>query len=169
MNETDSSDPSSAIAALQAAQRHHVSMTAMADQKASLLLAASLLVLGLLLPSGFRHLSVMVLGATAVGTAVCAILALTPRMVVLRDPKSGSEVNLLFCGHFANFSEEDYVARLRTALLSPSDVVDALARDLFQMGLLVHQKKFRFLGFAYTVCLFGLGATVLGAVLDAMA
>ena len=42
MSTTNSNDASTALAVLQTAQRHHVSMTAMAGQKANLLLTALL-------------------------------------------------------------------------------------------------------------------------------
>jgi hypothetical protein len=61
--------------------------------------------------------------------------------------------------------EDDYVAKLKEMLDSPEGAVEALSRDLFQMGILVHQKKFRFLGHAYTVCVFGLLVTALLALL----
>ena len=61
--------------------------------------------------------------------------------------------------------EDDYVARVKALLASPEGAVEALSRDLFQMGMLVHQKKFRFLGHAYTVCVLGLLVTGLLALL----
>ena len=75
------------------------------------------------------------------------------------------EVNLLFCGHFSEMQEEDYVAKVKELLASPEGAVEALTRDLYQMGVLVHQKKFRFLGNAYTVCALGLLLTALLALL----
>ena len=164
MSQSSPSDHSSAIAAIEAAQRHHVSMTAMADQKASILLGASLITMGLALVSAHRPVDVG-LFATALGTAVFCILAMMPRMLMLRGADSKTELNLLFCGHFAEMAEDDYVTKLKQSLSSEDGAVDAMARDLFQMGLLVHQKKFRFLGYAYTVCVLGLLVTGLLAVL----
>ena len=164
MSQTSSTDTSAALAAIQAAQRHHVSMTAMADQKASILLAASLLTMAITLAATHRPTTVG-LFATALGTAVFCVLAMMPRMLILRGADSKREVNLLFCGHFSEMQEDDYVVRLKESLSTEQGAVDAIARDLFQMGLLVHQKKFRFLGYAYTVCILGLLVTGLLAVL----
>ncbi len=167
MSTSNSNDVSSALAVLQTAQRHHVSMTAMADQKASLLLAGSLLMMALTLQSLHRPAGGALFG-TGLGTAVFAILAMTPRMLVLRGTNRKKEVNLLFCGHFSGMHEDDYVAKVKQLLASPEGAVEALTRDLFQMGLLVHQKKFRFLGHAYTFCMLGLLATGALAVLGLM-
>ena len=164
MSATTSNDVSSALAVLQTAQRHHVSMTAMADQKASLLLGASLVTVALALEGSHRPVIVALFG-TGLGTALFAILAMMPRMLVLRGADRKKEVNLLFCGHFSGMQEDDYVAKMKELLSSPEGAVEALSRDLFQMGLLVHQKKFRFLGHAYTVCLLGLLVTGLLALL----
>jgi hypothetical protein len=164
MSASTSSDHSPALAAIEAAQRHHVSMTAMADQKASILLAASLITMALSLVPAHRPTEVG-LFATALGTALFCIMAMMPRMLILRGPDSKKEVNLLFCGHFSEMQEDDYVASLKASLATEDDALDAMARDLFQMGMLVHQKKFRFLGYAYTVCLLGLLLTGVLAVL----
>ena len=164
MSASTSNDASSALAVLQTAQRHHVSMTAMADQKASLLLAASLLTAALALAAPHRPAAVA-LFVTGLGTALFAIMAMMPRMLVLRGADKKKEVNLLFCGHFSEMQEDDYVANMKQLLASPEGAVEALTRDLFQMGILVHQKKFRFLGHAYTVCVLGLILTALLALL----
>ena len=163
-NADDPKQLSPAMAVLQAAQRHHVSMTAMADPKASLLLAGALVTAALALLAPQRPVA-LGLFATALATAVCSILAMMPRMLVLRGPGREKEVNLLFCGHFADMQEDEYVALLKERLASPEAAMEALARDLFQMGILVHQKKFRFLGHAYTICILGLLATAVLAVL----
>jgi hypothetical protein len=167
MSDSKTNDASPAIAVLQTAQHHHVSMTAMADQKASLLLAAALLTAALSLAAPHRPVAVA-LFATGLGTAFFAILAMMPRMLVLRDAERNKEVNLLFCGHFSDMQEDDYVAKVKALLVSPEDAVEALSRDLFQMGILVHQKKFRFLGHAYTVCVLGLMLTAALAFLGRM-
>ena len=164
MSQPSSSDPSPAFAAIELSQRQHVSMTAMADQKASILLAASLVTMAVTLAATHRP-TMVALFATALGTAVFAILAMMPRMLILRGSDSKKEVNLLFCGHFSEMQEDDYVAKIKETLSTEAGALDAMARDLFQTGLLVHQKKFRFLGYAYTVCLLGLLVTGLLAVL----
>ena len=164
MSAANSTDVSSALAVLQTAQRHHVSMTAMADQKASLLLAGSLLTVAVTVVGPHRPVDIALFG-TALVTAVFAILAVMPRMLVLRGADRKKEVNLLFCGHFSEMQEDDYVAKMKDLLASPEGAVEALSRDLFQMGILVHQKKFRFLGHAYTVCVLGLLVTGLLALL----
>ena len=169
MSDSKPSEVSHSIEALKAAQNHHVSMTAMADQKASLLLGASLIALAVVLSRvghSAVHYSRYALALTALGTALFATLALMPRMLVLRDSKSNREVNLLFCGHFSSLNEEEYVERMRQTIGTPGGAVEALTRDLFQMGLLVHQKKFRFLGYAYTFLLLGLLVTGAAAGVD---
>lgn len=164
MSAANSNDVSSALAVLQTAHRHHVSMTSMADQKASLLLVGSLLAAAFALVAPHRPVAVALFG-TGLGTALLAILAMTPRMLVMRGADRKKEVNLLFCGHFSEMQEEDYVAKIKELLALPEQAVDALSRDLFQMGILIHQKKFRFLSNAYTCCALGLLLTALLALL----
>jgi Family of unknown function (DUF5706) len=154
----DTNSSPSALLVLRTAHQHHSSMGAMADVKASFLLAASLLVFALAI-SGGKTMPLGVLTVAALATAIAATLALTPRVLVMREGADQAEVNLLFCGHFSEMDEAQYVTRLRDLLGSEQSAQDALARDLYQTGLILHQKKFRHLATAYTVALLGLGLT----------
>ena len=163
MSSPSSSNPS-ALQVLRTAQHHHVTMGAMADQKASFLLAGALVTLAVVLPQTLgepKSWTLVMLALTALSVAVTSVLALTPRMLVLSESDSNPELNLLFCGHFTDLGEEEYVGKLRVALETDQAAQDALARDLFQMGLVLHQKKFRHLAAAYTVCIVGLIATAI--------
>lgn len=131
-------------------------MGAMADLKASLLLASSLVVFVVALGHAPAW-PFMVLAASALAVSITSVLALTPRMLVMRETGDKAEINLLFCGHFTDLDEEQYVTRLRDLLVSEQSAQDALSRDLYQMGMILHQKKFRHLATAYTVALLGLG------------
>jgi hypothetical protein len=73
-------------------------------------------------------------------------------------------LNLLFCGHFSRLGEDDYVAQIKKVLETGEGAVDALARDVFQMGMLLHQKKFRHLGHAYSAMFIGLIVSGIAAV-----
>jgi hypothetical protein len=155
------------LQALRTAHSHHLVLTAMADQKASLMLVGALLTLTFCLADVTRAphaYPFMVLGVTALGVALCALKALTPRILMLTRDDSQPEVNLLFCGHFCVMGENEYVAKLREELDNEEAAFDMLARDLYQLGLVLHQKKLRAVAMAITVAMFGLVATAVTAV-----
>lgn len=162
-------DTATALTVLQAAQRHHVNMSAMADVRASFLLAASLLTLAITGPQAVHdpdQYGLIALAITSLLAGILSAMALMPRLLMLREPDNRPALNLLFCGHFASLGEDDYVERIKKLLATGEGAVDALARDVFQMGILLHQKKFRHLGHAYTTCVIGLIASAVAAVVS---
>ena len=154
----------SALQAVRAAQNHHLMLTAMADQKASLLLLAALFTLGVSLssalhgwqPNGYPFIA---LALTSLLVAILALRALTPRLLVLTQDDASPEVNLLFCGHFSEIPENEYVQKLRQQLGSDEAAFELLARDLYQMGLVLHQTKLRALALALVTAMAGLVVT----------
>lgn len=162
-------DHASAIAVLRTAQQHHVSMSAMADVKASFLLATSILTLAITGPQAVNdphQYGLIALAVTALLAAVLSAQALMPRMLMLREANDKPELNLLFCGHFAQMGEDEYVAKIKDLVSTDEGAVDALARDVFQMGIILHEKKLWLLSRAYAVCFFGLIATAVAAVVS---
>jgi len=162
-------DITTALSVLRTAQQHHVNMSAMADVKASFLLMTSVLTLAITGPQAVhdpQQFGLIALALTALFTGLFATQALMPRLLMLREPNNKAELNLLFCGHFAQLGEDNYVARITKLLATGESAVDALARDVFQMGTLLHQKKFRLLGHAYTVCFIGLIVSGVAAVVS---
>ncbi len=159
---------SAALQAIRAAQHHHVTLAAVADVKASIMLAAAFITLALILPHALTQpmpYAVIALAATALLTTINAVLALTPRLLMLKNSDDQPNMNLLFCGHFANLDEAQYVEQLRAALSNEQAAQDAMARDLYQMGYILNQKKLRHLATAYTVSVIGLVITAVTWVL----
>jgi len=172
------------LQALRTAHSHHLVLTAMADLKASLLFGASLITLALSLGPALLELSILpvqleagesvrhaahefgfvALSLTALLVAFFSLRALTPRLLMLTQEDSKPEVNLLFCGHFSVLGENAYLAKLRQELATEEAAFDMLARDLYQMGLVLHQMKLRAVAMAITVATFGLIVTAVAAV-----
>jgi hypothetical protein len=73
------------------------------------------------------------------------------------DPR---KVNLLFFGNFLRLDKEDYVAHLRELKKDQELLYDDLARDLYNLGVVL-QKKYRLLTVAYRVFIGGLVVSVM--------
>ena len=149
-----------AIHLVRTTQQIQVQLSAMADQKASILMGAAFVVFTITLNAilqGKAAPEMVVLAAFALVSAVLAVLAILP----LVDPKPGAPMNLLFFGSFTRLNQEDYIAQLVEALGDEEEVYRTMARDIYQNGAVLHRKKYRFLGYAYRVFLTGMAATVL--------
>ncbi len=157
----------SVIYMLRTTQQHHVQLSAMADQKASFLIAASFVMLTLL----FRQiaieglsLSLMVLCVFTLSASLFAVIAVIPRAKMPKfDLKS---CNPLFFGCFAQMSEDEYLLRMREAMETDGSVYKTMSRDIYQMGKVLHDKKFRYLGYSYRIFIIGLIMTLLSGIAE---
>ena len=144
-----------AVHMVRTAQQAHFQLSAMADQKASLLMAATFVIFTITIgqtKGAATPLPLLILGGAAFLAAVCAILAVIP---TIKGP-GGARANLLFFGSFAGLGEEEYVARMDDLLRDDRDIYAAMARDIYQNGSVLARKKYRLLGYAYRIFLAGL-------------
>ncbi|HEV2747314.1 MAG TPA: Pycsar system effector family protein [Allosphingosinicella sp.] len=145
---------------IRTAQLIHVQLSAMADQKASILMAATFVIFTITLGQAQGEavpLPLLILGGAAFFSAVCAVLAVLPATNYRRP----GGLNLLFFGSFARLEEEDYVDQLTDQLKSDDGMYRMVARDIYQNGSVLARKKYRLLGFAYRIFLAGLVASAI--------
>lgn len=149
-----------AIDMLVAVHRAHVTLSQMADQKASILMGATFVIftitIGQAKGSG-APLPLLVLGGFAFFAAVLAVLAILPHVHTIRMARP----NLLFFGSFTQLSEEEYIDRLCEQMQSDDTIFATMARDIYQNGQVLEHKKYRLLGYAYRIFLVGLTVSFL--------
>lgn len=140
----------------------NLTLSQMADQKASILMGATFVVFTLAVGQGSRGdvpLALLVLGASAFVSAAFTIAALMPAVGAPKGDVSDRD-NILFFGIYAKLSEEEFAARVMPLLESDEAIYRAMLRDMHQNGLVLARKKYRLLGYAYRAFLVGLGLTV---------
>lgn len=151
--------PDEVVYALGTTQRHHVQLSVMADNKANMLIGATFVVFTLAIgqsQAGDMSLPLLILAISAFGSAGLAALAVMPSVT----PRKDHSPNMLFFGGFSKLSEEEFIDQLlERELLSQESTYRAMLRDIYQMGLVLERKKYRFLGWAYRVFLIGLTLT----------
>jgi len=149
------------IHVVRTAQTIHISLSQMADQKASILMGATFVIFTLSIgqaKGGFPPLPLAVLGSFAFVSAILAVSVVMPSIGSARvDPEA--PVNLLFFGSFVRMSEDDFVEAMRAKVRDDNDALEIMARDLYQNGQVLARKKYRLLGYAYRVLLVGLVAS----------
>ena len=152
---------------LRTVQQHQVQLSTLADSKANTLLSTSFVVLALVVghlkASGFS-LPLLILAVTTLLCATFAVLAVLPRGVADPIKPDAKEFNPLFFGHFANLEMDEFVARMRAIGGDTQAVHDAMARDIYSIGRLLHDKKYHYLRISYRIFLTGLLATLLGLI-----
>jgi hypothetical protein len=153
--------PANAIHLVRTTQQTHYTLSQMADQKASILMAATFVIFTITVGQSKQGvqppLALVVLGGFAFIAAVLTIMAILPATKI----RPGAKPNLLFFGSFIQFDQEEYVRRMLIALETDESIFRTMATDIYQNGTVLARKKYRLLGYAYRVFLVGLTASLL--------
>jgi len=153
---------SDAIQAVRTASQAHYHLSAMADRKAGLMMAASFVVFTICIAqattAGDLPLPLLVLGLSAFLSAVISGITVMPTV------HSGTDVqgqrNLMFFGGFADMKEDEYVAEMLSRLADQEQFLAMVARDVYQNGQVLAHKKYRLLKVAYSIFIIGLFASL---------
>jgi len=158
--------PPNAVHLTRTAVLTQMQLSAMADQKASILMGAAFVVFTIAIGQSegtSAPLPLLILGGAAFLSAVCAVLAILP---AVRYRKS-APLNLMFFGSFTQLGEEEYIERLLAQLHSDDSIYRTMARDIYQNGTVLARKKYRMLGWAYRIFLAGLTASLAAFIVEA--
>jgi len=153
-----------AVHLVRTAQQINLSLSQMADQKASILMGATFLVFTLAVGQargGGLPWSLGILALFAFVSAMCAVFAVLPSV---RAPKGEGldqgQVNKLFFGHFTRIDEEAWTDAVLAELRCDETMYRMMLHDIYQNGQVLQRKKYRFLGYAYRSFMLGLCLTV---------
>ncbi len=150
----------------------NLTLSQMADQKASLLMGATFVVFTISVSQASRGqfpLSLLVLAAFAFVSAMLAVAAVVPKVggsAGAPDPSGASRRNLLFFGVFARMDEDDFADAILDQLGSDEQVFRTMLRDIHQNGLVLQRKKYRYLGYAFRTFQIGLSLTFLAVIYE---
>jgi hypothetical protein len=138
-------------------QMIHVQLSAMADQKASILMAACFVIFTITInqaKGALPPLPLIVLGGFAFLSAICAVMAIIPKTKMPKD----APVDLLFFGSFAQMPVDDFVTQVVDVMADEETMLRAIATDVYGNGVVLQRKKFRYLELSYRLFLVGLVA-----------
>ncbi len=150
-----------AIYLARTAQVNTLTLSQMADQKASILIGATFVVFSLSvtrLTSADLTWSILTLAGTAFVSSLCAVIAILPS--VRATPDIDDQSNILFFANFARMGEEEWKAALLRDFRSDEAVLRIMLRDVYQNGQVLYRRKYRFLSYAYRAFLGGLVITM---------
>jgi hypothetical protein len=142
---------------LRTAQINTLTLSQMADQKASILIGATFVVFSLSitrLVGTDPSWSTICLAATAFLSSLFAVAAVLPS--IGKPPKNGAAINPLFFGHFSVMEEEEWMESLLDRFTTDEELFRTMLRDIHQNGQVLYRRKYRFLSLAYRIFLGGL-------------
>lgn len=148
--------PVNAVHLLRTVQLAQLQLSAMADQKASILMGAAFVIFTITVgkaQGSIAPLPLLILGAAAFFSAIFTIFAVLP---ATRQPRPGPATNLLFFGVFTQLPEDVFIDEITHRLRTDDDIYRAMARDIHQAGMVLQRKKYRLLKYAYATLLTGL-------------
>jgi hypothetical protein len=165
MNQPSQEPPSFATQAVhfvRTATIVNLTLSQMADQKASILMGATFVVFTLAVgqaSAGSFPLSLLVLACFSFLAALFAVAVVLPSFRPVRSPP-GRE-NILFFGVFSQMAEDEFVDQVMERLAADDTMFRTMLRDVYQNGQVLQRKKYRFLGLAYRTFLTGLVVTLM--------
>ena len=166
MTETPRAFPADAIHLVRTSQQMGLSLSQMADQKASILMGATFVVFTIAVNQAARAPVSPALVILALSAFVSAMLAVFAIMPSVGGAKEGGVPNILFFGHYSSLSEEAFIDEVVDRLQDPETVYRTMLRDIYQNGQVLQHKKYKYLGAAYRAFLIGLVLTLAAAVVQ---
>ena len=157
--------PVNAVHLVRTTQLAQLQLSAMADHKASILMGATFVIFTITLGQARGAavpLPLLILGGSAFFSAIFAVAAVLPAIRARKD----APLNLLFFGSFTRLGEEEYLDRLTERLRSDDSIYRTMGRDIYQNGLVLARKKYRYLGIAYRIFLVGLTASFIAFIVE---
>lgn len=147
---------------IRTAQMNTLTLSQMADQKASILMGATFLVFSLSISrslAGEMSLSLILLAVFSFLSSICAVMAVVPSV---SKPAAGPESNLnpLFFGHFSALQEARWADDLVESMRTDETVLRTMMHDLYQNGCILQRRKYRYLALAYRIFIAGLLVTL---------
>jgi Family of unknown function (DUF5706) len=154
-----------AIHLVRTTQQINLSLSQMADQKASILMGATFLVFTIAVGQargGTLPVSLAVLALFAFISAMCAVFAVLPSVsspaaARLNDGKA----NKLFFGTFTALDEDAWTDSVLADLRGDEALFRAMLHDIYQNGQVLQRKKYKYLAYAYKSFMFGMCLTAI--------
>ena len=148
----------------------NITLSGMADTKASILMGASFVVFSISIgdiAEGRASLPILVLTTFSFIATIFGVLTVRPnRMPVSKVPIPADKINILFFGSYTNASRSDYIDEMIKVLSSEEETYRRLAADLYDHGKVLRDDKFSWLYWSFSMFLVGMIVTAAAVVLD---
>lgn len=142
------------------AQVQTLSLSSMADNKASILIGATFVVFSMSVTNlfgGGATWAVLALAATAFLSSLFAVLSVIP--TVPTAPKNKKDFNYLFFGHYVALETDEWIEDLLDKFETDEKLFRTMLTDIHQGGQVLAAKKYKYLNYAYRIFVWGVFVT----------
>ena len=154
--------------------RNHTNLSAIADNKASIMLSINAIIISIVLTVLLPRFSTQpdIILPTIVLLTVCVLAIIFATLSTIPRVTSGTfteadikekRANLLFFGNFHRMPVEDFERAINTVMDDPEYLYGSMARDSYYLGKVLYT-KYRYLRFCYLVFMFRLILSVISFV-----
>jgi predicted metal-dependent HD superfamily phosphohydrolase len=159
--------------------RNHINLSRIADGKANMMISINTIILSILLAvsgAGFSIfeelffanpifiLPIIILLLSSLVAVVFAVFSARPKVteytIKRQQGKISEEASLLYFGNFLKLEKKDFISYLDSMKENQSRLYDDLAKDLYDLGQVLH-KKYLLLTISYNTFVGGLILSVL--------
>jgi len=141
---------------------NHLQLSAMADAKANMIITVCALMVTLSIGNiGDPSLlpAILCIGVTCILSILFAVYAtlpkLPPKITGKVNPRSPN-FNLIFFGFFTQLDFQTYLREMEQVMNDREIVYEFLAKDLYDLGKVLSNKKYRFVRISYIIFMIGL-------------
>ena len=138
-------------------QQHNIQLSCMADQKANILIGATLVIQTIIITmsaSGNIPIELILMSFFSFCSTWFAVQAVFPALSKIQVKEE--DRNLLFFGHYTEMEINDYYDEMSKILKEDKLVYKAVVKDIYHMGLYLKNRKYRYLRLSYILFLTGL-------------
>lgn len=150
---------------LRTTQQHQVQLSAIADQKANIIIASNCIIFSLTLSrieTAYQFWGIWSLLAMSVFSIITAIIVVAPLSLPMKRPDFQSQnFNPLFFMHFTAYSHDEYQKKMFAIMETPEQVKEAMVRDIYQIGKVLSNRKYPFLKLSSAIFIGGILITLL--------
>jgi hypothetical protein len=153
---------------LVSANATNITLSGMADTKASILMGASFVVFSISIndiAAGRASMPLLVLAAFSFVATIFGVLTVRPTRFSKRSIPV-EKANLLFFGSYTNVPQKAYIEHLINVLSSEEETYRRMAQDLYEHGKVLRDDKFRWLYWSFNAFLVGMLATGAAVIIE---
>ncbi|HNP17876.1 MAG TPA: DUF5706 domain-containing protein [Fulvivirga sp.] len=151
--------------------KNHLQLSAMADNKANIMISINSIILSVLVSVLFRKfedypqliLPALMLVIVCLSTIVFAVLATRPNVSSGKftpDDIKEKKTNLLFFGNFHGMQLDDYMWGMREMMKDAEFLYGSMIKDIYFLGIVLG-RKYKMLRISYNIFMFGFIISIL--------
>ncbi|THH41100.1 Pycsar system effector family protein [Neolewinella litorea] len=159
--------------------RNHINLSRIADDKANMMISINTIILSILIAVSGAGLSffeelvfnspeflapIIILLMSSLTAVIFAVFSARPKVTEYRIKKrkllQSKEASLLYFGNFLKIEKSDFIKYMSRMKMDQDSLYDDLARDLYDLGQVLH-RKYLLLTISYNTFIGGLALAVL--------